>query len=135
MANALYTKGRQAFLDGGVSWSSDTIKVSLVSSGYTPNLSTHQYVSDVTGAGGTLVATQTLGSKTSTGGTANAANVTFPSVTGAVCNYLLLYKDTGSPSTSPLIALIDSAVNLPVTPVGSNINISWDTGTYKIFEL
>jgi hypothetical protein len=34
-----------------------------------------------------------------------------------------------------LIAFIDAATNLPVTPNGGNINIAWDTGTNKIFKL
>ncbi|MFM9470045.1 hypothetical protein ACKI1K_46580, partial [Streptomyces scabiei] len=47
MANSLYDLGRQLFLQGGCNWTSDTIKVALLSSGYTVNISTHQYVSDL----------------------------------------------------------------------------------------
>jgi hypothetical protein len=133
MANTLYTLGRQAFLDGNIAWSSNTIKTALVAAAYTPNLATHQYLSDI---GANIVGTaQTLASKTSTGGVADAADVTFTAVTGSVVNYVLIYKDTGSSSTSPLIALIDSAVNLPITPTGVDIAITWDNGTNKIFKL
>jgi hypothetical protein len=48
MANALYDKGRQAFLEGSIAYLTDTIKVALVTNGYTPNLSTHQFYSDLT---------------------------------------------------------------------------------------
>jgi hypothetical protein len=86
--------------------------------------------------GGAIVATSgNLSSVTITGGTANAANVTFSSVTGAQCSYIGMYKDTGTSSTSPLILLLDTATNLPVTPNGGDITVQWDTGTNKIFTL
>ena len=36
-----------------------------------------------------------------------------------------MYTDTGSGSTSPLMFLWDTAVNLPVVPNGGNITIQW----------
>jgi hypothetical protein len=135
MANALYDKGRQKFLDADIDWSSDNIKAVLVDTGaYTVALSTHEFLSDI--AGGARIATSAnLSSKTSTAGVANAANVTFTAVTGAQSEALVLYKDTGSAATSPLIAYIDTATGLPVLPNGGDISITWDTGTNKIFKL
>lgn len=136
MANALYDLGRQAFLDADIDWSADNIKVTLVR-GYTPNTATHQFLSSVTGAGGTLVATSgNFASKTSTGGVADAADVTFTTVaSGAACQHLVIYKDTGSAATSPLIALIDTATGLPITPNGGDITVQWDNGSNRIFKL
>ena len=139
MANTLYDKGRQKFLDADIDWSADNIKVILVR-GYTPSTgaSGHEFVDDVTGGGGgTIVATSSnLGSKTSTQGIADAADVTYTAVAaGAACNHLVLYKDTGSTATSPLIAVIDTATGLPVTPNGGDITIQWDNTTNKIFKL
>ena len=134
MANALYDKGRQAFLEGGVAWLTDNIKVILVSSGYTVNLGTHQFLSDVPGAA--IVATSAnMAGKTSTSGVANATNQNFPTVTGSTVTAAVIYKDTGNINTSPLIAYIDTATGLPVTPSGGDILIQWDTGTNKIFKL
>lgn len=133
MANALYDKGREAFLDGSISWTSDTIKVALVSSGYTPSLGSDQFYSDL---GSNIVGTdQTLTSKTATSGVANAGNPTWPTVISGVASYIILYKSTGVDSTSPLIACIDTATALPVTATGGDITISWDTGDSKIFKL
>ena len=43
MANALYDKGREAFLNGGINWLSDDIRVILTdASDYTVSLATHQ---------------------------------------------------------------------------------------------
>ena len=134
MANALYNKGREAFMSGSINMSSDTIKVVLVDSAdYTVNLATHQFFSSVAGAG--VVATATLASKTVTDGIFDAADVTFTSVTGDPSEALVIYKDTGSNATSPLIAYIDTATGLPVTPNGGNITVTWDNGTNKIFKL
>ena len=48
---------------------------------------------------------------------------------------MLIYKDTGDNATSPLIALIDSATGLPITPNGGDIIVVWDNGANKIFKL
>ena len=134
MSNALYDLGREAFLSGSISWSGDTIKAALVDTAvYTVNLATHQFYSSVSSA---VVGTpQTLGTKTVTAGVADAADVTYTSVTGASCEAIVIYKDTGVAGTSPLIAYIDTATNLPVTPNGGNIVIQWDNGSNKIFKL
>lgn len=133
MANALYDKGRQGFLDGSIDWDTDTIKVVLVDTGtYTVNLSTHQFFSSVSGVVGSA---QTLGSKTVTDGVADAADVTFTAVSGASVEALVIYKDTGSSATSNLIAYIDTATGLPVTPNGGDITVVWDNGANKIFKL
>lgn len=141
MASGLYDKGRESFLsqNPAIDWDTDTIKVCLVRS-YTQNLSTHQYLSDVTGGGGgTIVATSSaLSSKTVTAGVADAADITFSAVaSGSSCAALVIYKDTGTASTSPLIAYLDSAAvtGLPVTPNGGDITVTWDNGSNKIFKL
>lgn len=133
MSNALYDKGRDAFLNGAINWGSDTIKVALVDTGtYTVNLSTHQFFSDLSGVVGTP---GSLASKTSSAGVADAADLTFSAVTGVSVEALVIYKDTGTTTTSPLIAYIDSATGLPVTPNGGDISITWDNGSNKIFKL
>ena len=135
MANALYDLGREAFLNADIDWTADNIKIALLDGAdYTPNLATHDFLNDV--PGGAIVATSgNLASKTTTAGVADAADVTFSSVTGDQSEYILIYKDTGVSSTSNLIALIDTATNLPVTPNGGDITVSWDNGANKIFKL
>lgn len=48
-------------------------------------------------------------------------NFTFATVTGASVESIDYYKHTGTESTSPTIANIDSATGLPVTPNGGDI--------------
>lgn len=135
MANALYDAGREAFLDGTISWSSDDIKVVLVDAAdYTVNLATHTALSDIPAAG-RVATSANLTSKTVTAGVADAADVTLSAVSGDESEALVIYKDSGVESTSTLIAYIDTATNLPVTPNGGDITIQWDSGANKIFKL
>ena len=134
MANALDDSGRNAFLTGDMDWVADTIKVVLVDAAdYTVNLSTHDFLDDV--AAGARVATATLASKTATAGVADAADTTFPTVSGDVSEALVIYKDSGVEATSQLIAYIDTATGLAVTPNGGDIVVQWDSGANKIFKL
>jgi hypothetical protein len=134
MANALYDKGREGILDGSIAVPGDTIKCLLATSGYTPNTATHQNVSDVT-TGNIVVRSSAFTSKTETGGVFDAADITFTAVTGSAASYIIIYKDTGTDSTSRLIAIIDTATGLPVTPNGGDITITWDSGSNRIFKL
>lgn len=135
MANAIYDKAREKFLNGTLSWSSDNIKAVLVDAAdYTVNLATHEFLSDIPVAG-RVSTSANLDNKTSTAGVADADNITFTAVTGDPSEALVLFKDTTNASTSPLIAYIDSATGLPVTPNGGDINITWDNGSNKIFKL
>lgn len=134
MANALLDGGREGILDGSINVSSGTIKALLATSGYTPNLATHRNVSDV-GSGNIVVRSSAFTGKSEAAGVFNAANVTFTAVTGSAASYIVIYQDSGTDSTSRLIAIIDTATGLPITPNGGDINVTWDTGASKIFKL
>ena len=135
MANALYDIGREGFLGGDIDWDANTIKVTLVDAAdYTRDLAAHDFYNDVTVAG--RVATSgALASKTKTAGVADAADVTLTAVTGDVSESVDIYQHTGTEATSLLIANIDTATGLPVTPNGGDITVQWDSGANKIFKL
>lgn len=135
MANTLYDAARQRFLEAQINWLTDTMKVILVDTGaYTPQTAVHQYLSDIASSS-RIAGPVTLTSKTTTGGAADAADVTFTSVTGASIEAIVIYSDTGTESTSPLIAFIDTATGLPITPNGGDIIVTWDNGVNKIFKV
>lgn len=135
MANTLYDAARQRFLEAQINWLTDTMKVLLVDTGaYTPQTAVHQYLSDIASSS-RIAGPVTLTSKTTTGGAADAADVTFTSVTGASIEAIVIYSDTGTESTSPLIAFIDTATGLPITPNGGDIIVTWDNGVNKIFKV
>ena len=131
MSNTLYDKGRQAFLSGDADWDANTIKVSLLSSTYTFSQA-HDFFDDISG----VVATSSaLGSKTTTDGVADAADITFSAVSGSQVTQFVIWADSGVSSTSRLLVYFDSATNLPVTPNGGDITIQWSNGSDKIFKL
>lgn len=135
MANALYDKARQKFLAGELDWDADTIKVVLVDTAtYTVDLASDEFLSAIP-ADERVATSSALTNKSTTAGVADADDITFSEVMGDPCEALVIFKDTGDPDTSPLIAYIDVATGLPVTPNGGDINVTWDSGPNKIFKL
>lgn len=126
MANALYPKWKEQLLQftANNNLSAGTVKVALVTAGYT-YASTDQFYSSVSAS---VVGTpQTIGTKTYTNGTFSGGNVTFTAVTGSQVTKLVIYVDTGTAATSPLVAYLDTSVTgLPVTPNGGDISITWN---------
>jgi hypothetical protein len=135
VANALYAKGREGFLDGSIDWDTNDIRTILVDAAdYTINLATHDNLDDIP-SGARVAVSGAMTGKTVTDGVADAADVTFSAVSGDQCELIVIYKHTGTESTSRLICAIDTATGLPVTPNGGDIVIAWDNGANKIFKL
>lgn len=136
MANALYDAGRNAFLTGAINWTTADIRVVLVDTAdYVVDLALHDNLDDVPAIARTATSAASLATKTATAGVADADDVTFTAVTGDQSEALVLYLHTGTETTSTLIAYIDTATNLPVTPTGGDITVSWSDGANKIFKL
>lgn len=139
MANALYDKARERFLTAQFNWATDTIKAVLVDTGnYTVNLASHQFLADVgptARVGGAQAISGAFANKATAGGAADADDVTFSTITGNSIEAIVIFKDTGDAATSPLIAYIDTATGLPITPNGGDIIVTWDNGPNKIFKL
>jgi hypothetical protein len=135
MANALFDAGRESFLAGSSDWDANTIKLILVDhADDTPVPATDDNLDDILSAA--RVATSgAFASKTTTAGVADAADVTLATVTGDPAESIVIFKDTGVESTSTLLAFIDTATGLPVTPNGGDIVVQWDNGANKIFKL
>jgi predicted aspartyl protease len=132
MANAIYPKWKEAIMQASANSSlGGTVKAALVDTGTYTYSATHEFLTSLTGRVGT---DQTLGSKTFTDGTFDAANSVFPAVTGATVEALVIYIDTGTAGTSRLVAYIDTGVTgLPVTPNGGDINVNWNaSGIFRL---
>lgn len=136
MANALYDTGRNWFLTGGVAagWGLDTRLILIDNAAYTKDLANHDFLNDVA-AGARIATSGAMTGKTLVAGVADAADVTFTSVSGAASEELVGYYHTGTESTAQLIFDIDTATGLPVTPGGGDIQVQWDNGANKIFKL
>ena len=127
MANALYPKWKEQLLQftANNNMSSGTVKVALVDTGVYTYSSTDQFWTAVSSA--SVGTPQTIGSKTFTNGVFDGADVTFTTVTGSSVEAIVIWIDTGTAGTSPLVAYIDTSVTgLPVTPNGGDITITWN---------
>jgi len=142
MANALFDPGREGILDATISVSIATVKAVLVR-GYTFSAA-HKFVSDMTGAGGVIVATSgALATKTETNGIFDALDVVWAAVpTGAAITSCIIYQSSAvtggadiAATAQRLIGYIDTATGLPITPNGTDITCVWDNTTNKIFKL
>jgi hypothetical protein len=119
MASAIYNKYKQGIFDNTtnlrVDLDTDTIKVALVTSSYTPNFDTHDFWDDVTSevvgtgytAGGATLATPTVTLDTANDRVDFDADDTQWTTSTITARAAVIYKSTGTASTSPLIAYID----------------------------
>ena len=131
MASSQYTKGLQKIINGNVDLLTDDLKLVLVdTASYTAGLDTDEFLSDIP-SGMRVSTSPNLSSKTVTVDTSpsphqvmfDCANGTFTAVSGSSSEAVVLYKDTGSASTSPLIAYYDGA-SVQLTPNGNDVNFT-----------
>jgi hypothetical protein len=136
MANALYPKWKEALIGGGANAAlTGTVRAVLIDAADYTYSAAHEFLTSVI-AGARVGTPQTLGTKTFTDGVFDAADITFPTVTGDPSEAILLYIDTGVEATSRLVAYLDTGfTGLPVTPSGGDITVAWDNGTNRIFRI
>ena len=144
MASILYNEGNQSIIDRDIDLAANTIKAMLVSSTYTPDKD-DQFIdaggaSDAVDARLSGTTDQTLANKVIGKDTTNdfsyfdADDVVFTAVTtGQTAVGVVIYKDTGTPTTSKLIAYLD----ITDTPTnGGDITINFATpangGIFKL---
>lgn len=132
MANTFYPKGAQKILGGQIDFSTHTISAALVPSGYTYSAA-HEFLSDV----GTVIgAPVDLAGKSITNGTFDADDLIFGTLApGSTVKALVLFKNTGSPSTSPLLCYLDEVTGFPFSTNGGAVSIPWSNGAAKILSL
>lgn len=77
--------------------------------------------------------TTTLANVTVVDGVLDADDITLPDDGGDTIEELVIYNHTGTESTSRLLALIDTATGLPLTPDGVDDTIQWSaSGIYAL---
>jgi hypothetical protein len=133
MANALYPKAKEAFLNGSINMIANTITIALIDTGVYTYSTSHQYRSDISNSA--VISTSTLTNKTITGGVFDSDDALFSSVTGANAEALIIFSDSSVQGTSRLIAYIDSATGLPILPNGGDITVAFSSGSSRIFAL
>lgn len=104
------------------------------SGGQAINVTVLDFIDDIPSGARIATATLTL-IDPAIGGVLDANDVTFTSVTGDQSEVLIIWKDTGTEATSPLLIIFASATGLPLTPDGNNVTLTWDNGASKIARL
>ncbi len=140
MASAIYNGFKNKI--GGIDWSDNsttTIKVMLVTSSYTLNIDTHIFIDDVSNevvgdgytSGGAEIITRSVTTDTSNDlAKYDGDDVTWASST-ITARGAVIYKDSGTPSTSPLIAYIDFGIDKE--SISGDFVIEWHTdGVFRI---
>lgn len=145
MATALYGKGRESFLKGEIDWAGDDIKCLLIdSTDYSVNIDVDQYCNKDTipdSARVTNGLSANFAGKATALGVADANDIVLSAVSGEECEAIVIFLDGGDGGVSQsgtndrLIAYIDNATGLPITPNGGDITIQWDDGANLIFKL
>jgi hypothetical protein len=119
VASLIFNKYKQGIFDNTtnlrVDLDTDTVKVALVTSSYAPNQDTHDFFDDVTNevsgtgytAGGATLASPTVTLDTTNDRVDFDAADTSWTTSTITARAAVIYKSTGTASTSPLIAYID----------------------------
>jgi hypothetical protein len=135
VANALFTSFRNTVLGNGTATAdldTDTIKAMFVDhADDTPVVATDDFINDILSAARVpaIASCPALGTKTIgtvAAGVFDAADTTFTALTGDASESLILFKDTGTDTTSTLIAFWDTATGLPLTPNGGDVTVTWN---------
>lgn len=113
----IYGSFPAALANKEIDWDSDTIKVALVTSSYTPNQDTHDYWDDVSAneasgtgytAGGATLAGKTSAYTAGTNVRAFDANDVSWATSTITARYAVIYDDSpATAATKPLIAYVD----------------------------
>ena len=134
MANGMFT----AFRNGNLSQTTpvdldtdDIVAMFVDHADDTPVIATDDFIDDILSAARVpaiascpSLGTITIG--TVAAGVFDAANTVFTGLTGDASESLIIFKDTGTESTSKLIGFWDTATGIPLTPNGGDVTVQWN---------
>ena len=127
-----------------VDWLADPITVALTSSAYTPDQDAHEFFSSVTNelatgngytAGGQLLTGKTVTIDAATNQCRlKAGNPQWTTAVGQTltARKAVIYKNTGTPATSPLLAVVDFGADKSASDGGS-FAVAWDATTGALY--
>jgi hypothetical protein len=132
MADVIYNSFKKRLMQKDIDLANDTIKVMLVTSGYTPDADAHEFKSDVTNeasgtgytAGGAALANKAVTQDDTDDEGVFDADDTVWAASEITARGAVIYKDTGVATTSPLIYYIDFGSDK--TTYGTDFKIQWN---------
>lgn len=128
MPSGIFDSFFEQSVNGNIDWDSDIIKMALVTSSYVVDLANHDYFDDITNevassgytAGGATLANAAV-STSSNIITLDADDVVWSTVTFNA-RAAIVYKDTGTDSTSPLMFYYEFSEDK--SPSGANFTVN-----------
>lgn len=132
MADVIYNSFKKKIMDGSIDLDTDTIKLALVTSAYTPDQDAHDFFDDITNevsgtgytAGGASLSSKVVSAdNTDNEGVFDADDVSWTTST-ITARGGVLYKSTGTASTSALICYLDFSTD-KISTAGT-FTVSWN---------
>lgn len=136
MANFIYTKAKEAILNGEFDFTDNSFRVLFTTNSYTPNQNTNQFVSDIPSAG-IAVRVPVLQNVTNVSGTVDADDITFTLPANTSIIAMVFYKVGVSDADSRLLFYVDTADGLPYAGSGEEVSvtIAWNNTSTKILSI
>lgn len=122
MSNRVYPSAIDTILDGSIDWDSDTLVAGLFDALVYD--SGDVFLDDLP----TPVATETVTGAAIISGDVLVDNTMFTGVSGGDILSVVVWKDTGSSATSPLLFYTDDEGEIMFSPAGGDIEVSWNGG-------
>lgn len=132
MADVIYNAFKKNIMNGGIDLDTNTMKVALVTSAYTPNQDTHEDMADVTNeitgtgysAGGATIGSSTVtADNTDNEGVWDGADVTWTTAT-ITARGAVIYKSTGVAANDLLVCYLDFSTDQSSS--GADFTIAWN---------
>lgn len=123
VGDPFYEKGGEKVLAGQINFGADTISAILLPADYTHD-DAHEFLSDIPAVVGTKVA---LTGKNTTSNALLADPTDFGRVSGGNIGSILIFKDTGTPATSPLLLRKTNVAGVPLTTNGGVVRAVWNS--------
>lgn len=129
----VYNNARYLLGTAGINWPAAPVKAALVSGAYAPSPS-DVYLSAVP-AGALMITAIMTGLAVRANGACYGVIPQFNAFSSASTVVgLLIYNDTGDPTTSALIYYSDGGVGFPFQPLGFNYAVGYDQGAGGFFQ-
>ena len=130
---AIVNSYKKAALEGGINLATDTVKVMLLTSTHVTDIDLDVFIDDVSAnevsgtgytAGGQALTTKAVTQdNTNDLGKFDADDVTWATAT-ITARFAVIYKDTGTASTSPIVNIVDFGADR--TSTGVDFVINWN---------